>query len=55
MKWLLGCALSIAVLASTVVYSDFKTTFLIERNKYSTLDWLSDESSNHWRYREVKC
>ena len=49
MKWLLGCALSIAVLASTVVYSDFKTTFLIERNKYSTLDWLSDESSNHWR------
>jgi len=49
MKWLLGCALSLAVLASTVVYSDFKTTFLIERNKYSTLDWLSDESSNHWR------
>ena len=31
------------------LYADYKSTFLIERDKYSTLNWLSDETSNHWR------
>ena len=42
-------ALLIAAIVSTDVISDYKSTFLIERDKYSTLNWLSDETSNHWR------
>jgi len=42
-------ALLIAAIVSTDVISDYKSTFLKERDKYSTLNWLSDETSNHWR------
>ena len=38
-----------AVGLNSNLYADYKSTFLIERDKYSTLNWLSDETSNHWR------
>ena len=39
----------IAAAGARNVVADYKSTFLIERSKYSTLNWLSDETSNHWR------
>ena len=49
----LWALLTIAVMAAVVevgpVVADFKSTFLINRDQYSTLSYLSDDRNDHWR------
>jgi hypothetical protein len=46
---IVATGLIVLAIASQPIIADFKSTFLIQRDKYSTLSWLSDEKNNHWR------